>query len=181
MNISEIKVAIWSRDSEQHYFLTLVRLLPLFVQVSWFVYIRITAVLLLSQQQQHINRWHVFTERFMADPDDVFLLVDRGCPPRIMILQLAEQPWPALERLTYRHGALLVLVQPIGLADIPKTSQPHMSRNLTEAAVQYCTYSFSFFNSTIVSGPWFNVFQFVSTRGVEKSGVCCLVADIKFN
>ena len=74
-------------------------------------------------------------------------LIDRYRFPRAMILQLAEQLRPALERPTRRRGALPVVVQLTSalrlfakgdfqseVADMAKMSQLAISRNMTKGA-----------------------------------------------
>lgn len=107
---------------------------------------------ILLLQQRNRDRRNLFVERLLADPNDVLrfddkTLISRYRLPRAMILQLAEQLRPALERPTRRHGALPLVVQLTNtlrffakgdfqseVADIAKISQPAVSRNLTEVA-----------------------------------------------
>uniref|UniRef100_A0A8C5AJ18 Putative nuclease HARBI1 n=1 Tax=Gadus morhua TaxID=8049 RepID=A0A8C5AJ18_GADMO len=88
----------------------------------------------------------------LIDPNDVLrfgdtTLISRYRLPRAMILGLAEELRPFLERPTRRHGALPVVVQLTNalrlfakgdfqseVADIGKLSQPAVSRYLTEVA-----------------------------------------------
>ena len=116
------------------------------------------AALLLHIAQQNRRRRpngdlrNMFVERLLSDPNDVLrfgdtTLISRYRLPRAMILGLAEELRPFLERPTRRHGALPVVVQLTNalrlfakgdfqseVADIGKLSQPAVSRNLTEVA-----------------------------------------------
>ncbi|KAL2102384.1 hypothetical protein ACEWY4_001552 [Coilia grayii] len=106
-------------------------------------------ILLLRRQQRNRN---LFIERQLVDQNDVLrfddkTLINRYRLPRAMILQLADKLRPDLERPTRRHGALPVILQLTNalfffakgdfqteIADMSKTSQPSMSKNLTEVA-----------------------------------------------
>ena len=116
------------------------------------------AALLLHIAQQNRRRRpngdlrNMFVERLLSDPNDVLrfgdtTLISRYRLPRAMILGLAEELRPFLERPTRRHGTLPVGVQLTNalrlfakgdfqseVADIGKLSQPAVSRNLTEVA-----------------------------------------------
>lgn len=69
------------------------------------------AILLSFQHKQNVNMQNVFTERLLAEPDDVFQFNDKTIVSRYrlllaMILHLAKQLKQALERPTLRHWAL---------------------------------------------------------------------------
>ncbi len=94
----------------------------------------------------------LMAERLLEDPEDVLhfddkTLISNYRLPRNMILQLAQELQPALQRPTKRHGALPVILQVTNalrffakadfqseVASIAKMSQPGLSKNLTEVA-----------------------------------------------
>lgn len=81
-------------------------------------------------QKQNVNMQNIFTERFLADHEDLFQFGDKTIISQyslaeVMILQLAERLWPALEKPTLQHRALLVVFQ-LGW-HLKKICQPAMS------------------------------------------------------